>query len=73
MAETTKKKKKKKNGKKTAIICIVVAIVLTVLMTMATVLMNKYSTTMSSIFGFGEMQVTQLAAIAPNLTGFVIQ
>ena len=48
-------------------------IVLTVLMAVATVLMNKYSTTMSSIFGFGEMQVTQLAAIAPNLTGFVIQ
>lgn len=42
-------------------------------LSLATVLMNKYSTTMSSIFGFGEMQVTQLAAIAPNLTGFVIQ
>ena len=65
MADTTKKKKKKKNGKKTAIICIIVAIVITVLM-------NKYSTTMSSIFGFGEMQVTQLAAIVPTVSAFGI-
>lgn len=72
MADTIKKKKKKKNGKKTAIICIIVAIVITVLMIVATVLMNKYSTTMSSIFGFGEMQVTQLAAIVPTVSAFGI-
>lgn len=69
MADTTKKKK---NGKKTAIICIIVAIVITALMIVATVLMNKYSTTMSSIFGFGEMQVTQLAAIVPAVSAFGI-
>jgi len=34
--------------------------------------MNKYSTTMSSIFGFGEMQVTQLAAIVPTVSAFGI-
>ena len=48
------------------------AIVITVLMIVATVLMNKYSTTMSSIFGFGEMQVTQLAAIVPTVSAFCI-